>query len=71
MVVAQSHPDGRAGDMRPTIERTRLDTPHLRAFRARLRELRALSRSAFSDEVGSRTDLVASDPSDDVLLDGG
>jgi len=46
------------GRCQSTIERKRLDMPHLTAFRHRLRELRALSRSAFtpadSEKAGAR-----------------
>ena len=62
MTGLPEEPDSARGGFLSTIEGKNLDMPHLTAFRVRLRELRALSRSSFSqsgEEHEERPGLIA------------
>lgn len=59
MIGLPEEPGSTGGGFSPTIERKDLDMPHLTAFRIRLRELRALSRSSFGQSGEGHDHLLS------------
>lgn len=66
MTGLPEEPDSAPDGFLSTIERKDVELPHLTAFRVRLRELRALSRSSFRQSGEEHEGLGARDKCDQL-----